>query len=153
MRHHLLAQQLFDEYGYSRGVKFPDSLGWSDEKEHHFFELDSRFKKGLDYYATAFPPCGEHVMTIDATPNALLREWPAAARIKELYGPDRCGATFAAICAIRWRALTATTTTSRSTRRCKDGAMERMAHGAADKINKGEKVGGIWSIGRLRARH
>ena len=62
-----LAQQLFDEYGYSRGVKFPDSLGWSDEKEHHFFELDSRFKKGLDYYATSFPPCGEHVMTIDAT--------------------------------------------------------------------------------------
>ena len=28
-----LAQQLFDEYGYSRGVKFPDSLGWSDEKD------------------------------------------------------------------------------------------------------------------------
>ena len=24
-----LAQQLFDEYGYSRGVKFPDSLGWA----------------------------------------------------------------------------------------------------------------------------
>ena len=80
-----LAQQLFDEYGYSRGVKFPDSLGWSDEKEHHFFELDSRFKKGLDYYATSFPPCGEHVMTIDATPNYFYENaHKPAARIKEL---------------------------------------------------------------------
>ena len=91
-----LAQQLFDEYGYSRGVKFPDSLGWSDEKEHHFFELDSRFKKGLDYYATSFPPCGEHVMTIDATPNYFTSA-DAPQRVAELYGEERMRRTTFAV--------------------------------------------------------
>jgi hypothetical protein len=88
-----MAQQLFDEYGVSKGVPFKDAL-YSDEKEHPFFTtvMESRWRQGLSYYATGFPPCGEGVLTLDGHPN--YSQQPAALeRLKRLYGPERLSRT------------------------------------------------------------
>ena len=82
-----LSAQLFREWGFRQGYQFKDGL-FSDSKEHHFFDIEARWRRGLAYYATSFPPCGS--ATIDATPNYMF-ETDLAARLKEMYGEWRTG--------------------------------------------------------------
>ena len=78
--------QLAREWGFRFGLTFEDNLAYSSEKEHHFFDIKGRWQKGLDYYATSFPPCG--TATLDATPN-YMHTYRAAERLREMYGEWR----------------------------------------------------------------
>jgi hypothetical protein len=82
-----ISKQLFDEFGFSPGHSFPDEIAWSDNKEHHFFDT-SRAGKGLKYYASSFPACGEHVFTLDATPNGMY-SGSARSNMVRIFGNER----------------------------------------------------------------
>ena len=86
-----LARMLFAENGFSRGVPFEDNR-FSDTKEHHFFDVEARWSKGLEYYAQSFPSCDKAAYTLDGTPD-YLHSRGAAARLSQLYGPERLART------------------------------------------------------------
>ena len=62
-----LADWMFDEGGFGRPRVF-DGEPWYYSKEVHFFDIDSRYAKGLAFYAKRFE---HHTMTMDATPDTL----------------------------------------------------------------------------------
>ena len=62
--------QLKAEWDFGGGTGTAnDGLGYSTAKEHHFFDVSRRSARGLEHYASGFPPCGQHAATVDATPN------------------------------------------------------------------------------------
>jgi len=92
-----LAKQLKEQYGVSTGLGFEDGAGFSNRKEPHFFNTDTRYERGLEHYASIFPPCGQDVLTMDATPDYLFGN-VSLGRIARMYGPERLErTTFAAL--------------------------------------------------------
>uniref|UniRef100_A0A7S3SD68 Sulfotransferase domain-containing protein n=1 Tax=Emiliania huxleyi TaxID=2903 RepID=A0A7S3SD68_EMIHU len=87
-----IAKQLFARSAFSPGRPFEDQLWFSSAKEHHFFDVPERWRRGLRYYATSFPRCSEAQLTLDATPN-YLSSAGAAARLAQAYGPARLART------------------------------------------------------------
>ena len=83
-----LAKQLKEQYGVSTGLGFKDGAGFSNRKEPHFFNTDTRYERGLEHYASIFPPCGQDVLTMDATPDYLFGN-VSLGRIARMYGPER----------------------------------------------------------------
>ena len=86
-----MATQLFDEWGFSQGHAFSDDFGYSDNKEHHFFDHKDRVAKGLSYFASSFPGCGSPthtVATLDATPN-YMGNYGSADTLVRMYGQWR----------------------------------------------------------------
>ena len=62
--------QIKEEWHLAEGHSLQgDGLGHSTPKELGFFTTTARYNKGLGHYASAFPPCGEHVVTTEGTPH------------------------------------------------------------------------------------
>lgn len=72
-----LADWIFDHGGFGRPHVF-GSEPWYYSKEVHFFDIDSRYAKGLAFYAKRFE---HHTMTMDATPDTLA----FAERVRSIY--------------------------------------------------------------------
>ena len=75
-----IADWLFEEGGFSR-PKVSDSEPFYYSKEVHFFDIDSRYQQGLDFYAQRFPQDnkgsdrdggGTEKKYLDATPETLV---------------------------------------------------------------------------------
>ena len=86
-----IVHKLFADHGFSPGLPFDDGR-YSDDKEHHFFDIDERLQRGLDYYSSSFPTCAESTLTLDGTPD-YLHSRGAAAHLASIYGPERLAHT------------------------------------------------------------
>lgn len=62
-----LADWLFDQGGFARPIVFQGEP-WFYSKEAHFFDIDTRFAKGLEFYKKRYEQCA---MAMDATPDTL----------------------------------------------------------------------------------
>jgi hypothetical protein len=73
------------------------SAGWSDAKEHQFFNARwGRYRLGLSHYAASFPRCGTNVLTVDGTPD-YINEAQALRNLAKSYGPQRLAKTTFAV--------------------------------------------------------
>lgn len=75
-----VADWLFDHGGFQR-PKVMNGEPWYYSKEVHFFDMWSRFKQGVDFYAQRFENATTTSRTLDATPDTL----PFPERVRSIY--------------------------------------------------------------------
>ena len=86
--------QLTAEWDFGGGTgNANDGLGYSTAKEHHFFDVPRRSARGLEHYASGFPPCGQHAATVDATPNYFFPNGVALESLQRVYSAERIART------------------------------------------------------------
>ena len=90
-----LARQLV-QHGVRLSHSFDDGIAFSNGKEPHFFNTPERYERGIEHYASIFPPCGRDVLTMDATPDYLLDN-SSLGRLASMYGSARLERTTFAV--------------------------------------------------------
>jgi len=75
-----LAAWIFDKGGVCRPKVFKLEPKYYN-KEVHFFDVESRFAQGPEFYIKRFQHCGENATTMDASPDTL----PYAERVRNTY--------------------------------------------------------------------